>query len=60
MDVLIEIGKFVGLFILLFVTTVGIGGSIGIFFCWRGEKNAEREIKKHDAEVREKMRRHLN
>lgn len=37
---------------------VFLGGLIGSFFCWLGEKRADREIQKHDAEVREKMRRH--
>lgn len=55
METIFAIGKFVGLFVGLFSVTVIIGGSIGVFFCRRGEKYAEREIKKHDAEVRRKM-----
>ena len=55
METLFEIGKFIGLFIGLFASVVIIGGSIGIFFCRRGEKYAKREIKKHNAEVRESI-----
>ena len=57
MENLLEFGKFIGLVASLFAFVVVVGGGIGIFFCWLGEKRADGEIKKHDAEVREKMRR---
>lgn len=55
MDCFVAIGKFIGLFVSLFAFVVVVGGGVGIFFCWLGEKRADREIKKHDAAVRAKM-----
>ena len=57
MENLLEFGKFICLVASLFAFVVVVGGGIGLFFCWLGDKRADREIKKHDAEVREKMRR---
>lgn len=46
----------VGLFIVLLATCVILGTLIGSFFDWLSERNSDREIKKHDAEVAAKMK----
>jgi len=51
--------KIIELFILLFVAIVGGGTLIGSFFDWLGEKRANAEIKRHDREVAQKMRKKM-
>lgn len=55
MENLLEFGKFIGLLASLFAFVVLVGGGIGIFFCWLGEKRADCEIRAHDLAVKRKM-----
>ena len=55
MEVLTEILKFIGMFIGLFALIVCGGVSIVLFFNRLGEINADKEIKKHDQEVRREI-----
>ena len=43
--------------VIILAASVCGGFIIGSFFNWLGERNAKREIKKHDEEVARKMRR---
>ncbi len=47
METLIKIGEFCASFIGILIVVYVCGTSIGAFFFRRGEKNAEREIKKY-------------